>query len=122
MKIIYYLTNSLLVLSALMGAANAIFNADNYIQQMSQLGYPNYLGYILAIFQLVGALVIGLSLLKIKLGGLDFLKEWAYAGFFINFTGAFLTHIFNQDGQFMASLVALVIFMMAYFSKKKLGK
>ncbi len=122
MKIIYYITNVLIILSSLLGTANVFFNSKSFIERMAGLGHAPYLGDILAIFQIVAFVVLVLNLFRVKLGGLEFLKEWAYAGSFILFSGAFLSHVFNGDGEFLPALVFLIILLTAYFSNKKVNK
>lgn len=67
-------------ISELMGlpSANAI---------LERLGYPLYLNYILGIAKILGPIAI----IQTKW---DVIKEWAYAGFTIDFIGATLSFAF----------------------------
>ena len=58
---------------------------------LRHLGYPLYLGAILGTCKLVAAVVM-------LLPGFLLLKEWAYAGIIILFTGAFVSHVVVGDG------------------------
>ncbi|WP_218584201.1 DoxX family protein [Nocardia cyriacigeorgica] len=56
------------------------------VEGMLELGYPTYFVTMLGVWKISGALVI----LAPRLGRL---KEWAYAGAFYDFAGAFASHI-----------------------------
>jgi hypothetical protein len=49
-----------------------------------------------------------------------FLKEWAYAGFFINFSLALAAHLQSGDGQFFGSIIALVFLVLSYLYDRKI--
>ena len=70
--------------------------------------YPTYLVYPLAIAKILG--VIAVITNKSKL-----LKEWAYAGFFINTTLATLAHLNANDGGYLMASVALVMVVLSRF-------
>jgi hypothetical protein len=57
---------------------------------MEQLGYPTYFDVIIGVWKVPG----GMALL---VPGFPRLKEWAYAGAFFNFTGAFASHMAVGD-------------------------
>ena len=59
--------------------------------QLNHLGYPLYLTYILGVCQIGGAAVIIAP-------GFPWLKEWAYAGSFFNFSGAVASHLLAGEG------------------------
>ncbi|GGH17721.1 hypothetical protein GCM10007422_41440 [Pedobacter zeae] len=79
------------------------------------LGYPMYLLIIVGSAKLLGAV----SILQNKY---TVIKEWAYAGFAINFIGAFVSRAFVGDGVslLIPPLVALVIMFIPYVLWKKL--
>jgi uncharacterized membrane protein YphA (DoxX/SURF4 family) len=58
---------------------------------LAHLGYPPYFATILGVWKLLGAIAIVAP-------GLPRLKEWAYAGFFFDLTGAAATRAFVGDG------------------------
>ncbi len=74
------------------------------------LGYPSYLLYILGPAKLAGVTVLAIP-------KMPRLKEWAYAGFTIDFLGAAASHTLNGDGvQLIApALVLLAVLMGSYF-------
>jgi hypothetical protein len=58
---------------------------------MTHLGYPLYVLFILGVWKFAGAAaVLAPRFLR--------LKEWAYAGFFFNYSGAFASHLLAGDG------------------------
>ncbi len=61
------------------------------VEGITALGYPLYILKILGPAKLAGAVVLAAP-------GMRRLKEWAYAGFVIDFGGAFLSHYFHGDG------------------------
>lgn len=57
---------------------------------MRELGYPDYLASILGVWKLLGVVVM-------LAPGLGLIKEWAYAGFAFDLTGAAASHAFIAD-------------------------
>jgi uncharacterized membrane protein YphA (DoxX/SURF4 family) len=76
---------------------------------LTHLGYPAYFATILGVWKLLGALAIVVP-------GLPRLKEWAYAGFFFDLTGAAVTRAFVGDGaaDILAPLVFLALVMASW--------
>ena len=60
------------------------------MEGMKKLGYPEYVAIILGIWK-----VAGVAALLLPDSGL--VKEWAYAGFFFDLTGASASHLFVKD-------------------------
>lgn len=71
------------------GVADLVKNPE-IIDSLKKLGYPEYLALILGFWKVCGVIVI-------LLPGLGLLKEWAYAGFFFDLTGASISHAIVQD-------------------------
>jgi uncharacterized membrane protein YphA (DoxX/SURF4 family) len=69
---------------------------------LAHLGYPPYFATILGVWKLLGAIAIVAP-------GFPRLKEWAYAGFFFDLTGAAATRAFVGDG--VADIVAPLAFL-----------
>ena len=91
-------------------------NAAETKQGMEHLGYPAYFASMLSFFKLFGAI----ALLIPKFPAL--IKEWAYAGFAIDFVCAFISIVIVDgiSGVAFAPVVALVILILSYFSFHKL--
>jgi hypothetical protein len=69
---------------------------------LAHLGYPPYFALIMGVWKLLGAIVIVAP-------GFPRVKEWAYAGFFFDLTGAAATRAFVGDGA--ADLAAPLVFL-----------
>jgi uncharacterized membrane protein YphA (DoxX/SURF4 family) len=59
---------------------------------LAHLGYPAYFATIMGAWKLLGAIAIVVP-------GFPRVKEWAYAGFFFDLTGAAATRAFVGDGR-----------------------
>jgi uncharacterized membrane protein YphA (DoxX/SURF4 family) len=69
---------------------------------LAHLGYPAYFATILGVWKLLGAIAIVVP-------GIPRLKEWAYAGFFFDLTGAAATRAFVGDSA--ADILAPLVFL-----------
>ena len=100
--IAYWVTTVLLGLGYLMGGFADLVQPGEFAADVAKLGYPLLFFRILGVWKLLGAVVI-------LLPGLPRAKEWAYAGFVINLTGAAVTHVSIGDpiGEVMPSVVLL---------------
>lgn len=76
-----------------------------------KLGYPSYLVYPLVIAKLLG-------LVAIWTRKIDWLKEWAYAGFFFNLSLSLVAHFAISTGNHMNALLAMVFMLISYVSQK----
>ncbi len=111
-RIFYYLFTALL--TALMAfSVNMYFsNTENVKGYFESMGFPAWLVIPLAIVKILGIVAIWTRLSK-------FLKEWAYAGFFFDFTLAFFAHYFT-DGGYLFSIFGLVFLAGSYYFDGKL--
>jgi hypothetical protein len=68
-----------------------------------------YLLMILGPWKLAGAVALAAP-------GFQRVKQWAYAGFFFDFTGAAASHLMNGDGpdKYMASIVLTFVLLGSY--------
>ena len=89
--IAYWITTLLGPASFVIGGILFLSRAEQPLTQLAHLGYPPYLLYILGIWKILGAIVVVVP-------GLPLLKEWAYAGFFFELTGAAASHALAGDG------------------------
>jgi uncharacterized membrane protein YphA (DoxX/SURF4 family) len=69
---------------------------------LAHLGYPAYFATIMGTWKLLGATAIVVP-------GFPRVKEWAYAGFFFDLTGAAATRAFVGDGA--ADIAAPLVFL-----------
>lgn len=114
-KIIYW-TTTVLVGVMMLFSTYMYFTAADVKQGFVHLGFPDYFRVELAIAKLLGALALLLPVVPARV------KEWAYAGFAINFISAFIAHIASGDTLSGSAfpLVLLAILVASYISKEKL--
>jgi hypothetical protein len=114
--VLFWTTTTLIFLFE--GVMTALtFNSELGQQGIANLGYPLYFGTMLAIFKILGSIVLIVPKFPKNI------KEWAYAGFGIDFIAAFVS-IWVVMG-FGIGLLLPIIFMgvlaVSYVSWKKLG-
>jgi hypothetical protein len=116
-KIIYWTTTILIFLfDGLVPALTS--NTEIARQGISHLNYPDYFRVMLTFFKVIGALALILPFVKGRF------KEWAYAGFGINFTCAAVSHWVVDGFGAMAiiPLVAFAILAVSYIFYHKLNE
>ncbi|XZF13205.1 DoxX family protein [Chitinophagaceae bacterium MMS25-I14] len=91
-------------------------NSPETKQALTHLGYPAYFGLMLAVFKLLGGLAIIIPQVPRRV------KEWAYAGFMIDFICAFIsiTAADGFGGMSVIPLVAIVILIISYIAFDKM--
>jgi hypothetical protein len=108
-KIIYWTTTIFIfLLDGLMPALTS--NTELARQGISHLNYPDYFRVMLTFFKVIGALALVLPFVKGRY------KEWAYAGFGINFISAATSHwvVDGFGAQVIIPLVAFAILAVSY--------
>ncbi len=103
-KIIYWTTTVIIfLLEGLMPALTS--NTELARQGISHLGYPDYFRVMLTVFKVTGSLVLVLPFFKSRY------KEWAYAGFAIDFICAGISHwvVDGFGGDTIFPFVALIV-------------
>jgi uncharacterized membrane protein YphA (DoxX/SURF4 family) len=103
MKTIAYWTATLIFAAALLADGVAQLAAPGVIDAIMQMGYPHYFVTILGIWNVLGAIAL-------LVPRFPRLKEWAYAGFFFEMTGAAASHVAHHDS---ASRVAVTLTLAA---------
>ena len=113
-KIIYWIVTILFSLFMLFSGVSEIIQTEQAKEIMKHLGYPIYVNTIIGVAKILGAL----ALLQWKF---QTIKEWAYAGFTIDFIGASASMFFAGDGILMAlsTIPFLVVMFISYFLCKK---
>ena len=87
-RIIYWILTTLFSIFFIFDGMAGIFQVDQAVNIVNNhLWYPVYTLFIFGIAKILGSLAIFQNSWKI-------LKEWAFAGFTINFIGASLSHFF----------------------------
>lgn len=98
----YWTTTAVLATECLVGGVMGMLQLSPFRDTATDLGYPAYFMSILGVWYVSA----GLVLLAPRLPRL---KEWAYAGLVINYTGAAASHIWVGDGA--KKLVGPAIFL-----------
>lgn len=116
-KIIFWITTGIIFLfEGVMVAFTS--QTEMAVQGITSLGYPVYFGTMLAVFKVLGSIVLIVPMIPRRV------KEWAYAGFMIDFIGAFVS-LLVVGGLNMVLLmpaVFIVILIASYISFDKLNK
>jgi DoxX-like protein len=81
----YWTTTILGPTSFVVGAILGIRQSPDVVNSIHHLGYPIYFATLLSTWKLLGAIAITAP-------GFPRLKEWAYAGFVFDLTGASISH------------------------------
>ncbi len=111
-KIIYYTATGLFTASMSISIIMYIFVHDVALEAFTNLGFPTFIIYPLAIAKLLG-------LVAIWTGKSKLLKEWAYAGFSFNLVLGVSAHLAIGDGEFAPALVAMILVLISYIFNKK---
>lgn len=114
-KIAYWISTGLLSLMMIGSGLSYFFMHQETIKVFTMFGYPTYLIYPLGITKIFAVIIILLN--KIKT-----LKEWAYAGFFLNFILATAAHIVTVGDRFYVVLLGFIFLLISYFCWKKMSK
>jgi hypothetical protein len=102
--IAYWTVTGLFSFAMLGGGVADLLGTEEMLQGFAHLGYPAYLLTLLGLWKIAGVAAITAP-------GLGRLKEWAYAGFAFNLTGAAVSHLAVGDGagQLVAPLALLAL-------------
>lgn len=113
-KTTYWAVTFLFALLMLMDGIGGITRQPAGIEVMQHLGYPVYVLSIFGMAKIAGALAIFQNKFTT-------LKEWAYAGFTINFIGAMLSRIYAGDGlgEILFPIIPIAILFLSYFLWKE---
>ncbi|RDC62509.1 DoxX family protein [Adhaeribacter pallidiroseus] len=114
LKITYWVTTALVAL--MMTYSGYAYLTDPTMKQgFVHLGFPAYFRVELAVAKLMGVFVL-LAPVPRRI------KEWAYAGFVINFISAFIAHLASGDpfSNVVAPLLFLTLLLVSYFTYHKL--
>jgi hypothetical protein len=87
--------------------------SSELVGDFNAIGFPAWLIIPMGIAKLLGVIALWAPVPK-------FLREWAYAGFFFNFSLAFGAHAFNpinpNDNEIAPALVALVLILVSRYT------
>ena len=89
-SIAYWTTTILFVFGMLSGGIAELARRSDNVEGMVRLGYPVYFMMIIGFWKVLGSVALVVP-------RFPRLKEWAYAGFFFNMTGAAVSHAVSGD-------------------------
>jgi uncharacterized membrane protein YphA (DoxX/SURF4 family) len=89
--IAYWATTAMLALIMVSGGVAYLIQYSDSVAGVLLLGYPLYFVTILGFWKVLG----GIAILVPRFPRL---KEWAYAGIFLELTGAFASHVSSGSG------------------------
>ncbi|HLC31276.1 MAG TPA: DoxX family protein [Candidatus Nanoarchaeia archaeon] len=112
-KILYWIITIIFALFMLFSGISEVMQTQPAKDLLIQLGYPIYLNFILGIAKVLGVIAIVQTKFKV-------IKEWAYAGFTIDITGASASMALNGIG--VASTLFTLVFLAPLFISYFLGK
>ncbi len=114
-KIVFWITTGLIFL--LEGVMPALTSqSEMSIQGFTHLGYPVYFVMVLTVFKVLGSLALIIPQVPSRV------KEWAYAGFMIDFLCAFISIciVDGFGGMALIPVVAIIILILSYVSYHKM--
>lgn len=113
-KIIFWTSTGIISLMMCF-SAYIYFTSPEAVAGFKHLGFPDYFRVELGVFKLLGAITL-LAPLPNRI------KEWAYAGFGINFISAIVAHLGSGDGfgQTAPIFVFMIILGISYIYHHKL--
>lgn len=109
LKVAYWVVTGLVSLSAAGSAFLYLTAAPNMVAAFEHLGYPDYFRTMLGVAKLLGVVALWAPLPRT-------LREWAYAGFAIDFVAAAVSHIAMGDplGTAVAPIVVLTLLLTSH--------
>lgn len=114
-KIIFWTATTLIFLFE--GVMPALTSQTEVAKEgIRHLGYPAYFGIMLTVFKVLGALVLIIPQVPAKI------KEWAYAGFAIEFISAFVSNavVDGITGMSFFPLIVLAVLVVSYIYYHKI--
>lgn len=115
-KILFWVTTVIIFLFE--GVMSALTSHTAMAQEgIRHLGYPWYFGTMLMVFKVLGSLALIIPAVPARV------KEWAYAGFGIDFLSALVSILIvdGLGGAAILPLVFIVILAISYTSYHKMG-
>ncbi len=107
-KILFWVSTTLIFLFE--GVMTALTSQTEMAKQgIASLGYPGYFGTMLAVFKVAGAIVLIIPKFPSRI------KEWAYAGFAIDFICAFIS-LWVVTGLHVTTFSPLIVFVVLIVS------
>ncbi len=115
-KVIFWVTTGLLFL--FQGVLEVVMTLSGEVYAGTRaLGYPDYFATMLVIFKVLGVLALVIPAVPARV------KEWAYAGFGIDFIAAFVSivAVYGLTGEAILPVVFMGILAGSYWSSHRLA-
>ena len=116
-KILYWVSTTLIFL--FQGVMPALTGHTEMAKEgIRHLQYPEYFGMALTVFKVLGGVILIVPQVPARI------KEWAYAGYTLDFVFAALSlwAVDGFGGEVLFPIVVLAILMVSYFSYHKLQR
>ena len=109
-KIIYWIATGWLALGMVSTGIVQLIKLEEEVAKMAQLGYPSYVLTLLGSWKILGTVAVLVP--KFPL-----LKEWAYAGFFFNMSGAVVSHLVSgsEPKELFGPMLLLVLTVVSWY-------
>src|SRR5450432_506327 len=104
--IAYWICTAVIALCIGSGGLAQVLRVPQNVEGMQALGYPLHFIVLLGVWKVLGALAL-------LAPGLRLVKEWAYAGIFIDLSGAVVTAVANGSASFHAIAPLVLIAFLA---------
>lgn len=113
----YWFVTGLFCAGMLMGGVINLIGGEEVKKGMEEIGFPLFFARILGFWKVAGVLAL-------LAPGLGLLKEWAYAGFVFNLTGAAACHFFagHGAGEMVAPLILLALLVASWILRPESRK
>lgn len=113
-KIIYWVVTGLFLLLITLGAIPDLLSIAEALAVFKHLGYPSYLSPFMGAAKLLGVIAI-------LVPGYPRVKEWAYAGFVFDLTGALYSGLCSGDSFVQVSpiFVGYILIAVSYIYHHK---
>jgi hypothetical protein len=112
-KTIYYIVLGLFTTAVLESILNSFLNYEEVSLTFVKLGYPIYLIHLLGLFQTIRLLLIWFNKSNWSL-------EWAFAGFFMNYSLGAISHLVIKDGNGASAVICIILLFITYVQSKKI--
>ena len=105
----YWIATGVFCLGMLPGGILDLIRPPVVLEVLDRLGYPHYLAPLLGVWKILGVIAL-------LVPGKGTLKEWAYAGFVFDLTGAIVSHLAVGDPvtEVISPVVGLGILAVSY--------
>jgi hypothetical protein len=116
-NIIFWISTSLIV--TFEGIIPGLtFQTEIAKEGIRQLGYPDYFGVMIVGFRLCGVVALIVPQIPARI------KEWAYAGFMIEFLSASISNavVYGFSFNFIIPLIVMAVLLISYIAFHKIQK